>query len=626
MEALLQELLSAARRNGEGWIRQQLSTAGEAATTGPVVEAAVGSGRRPARRSRPPERLSPEVGRRRSGRERSQPAGPQEQARSETGRGQRTGAGAEARPRAAPGSDVITARQRAETGTSRGRGRAGRTGRSARESGVTRGELRVEAQDASGRGTPTQQDRFTEPPLELNASGDFPDEEEDPLEGTSAGPVTASQEPVAGGRTGRRDTRPDRTATSGVRRRSRSPRRRTRGGGSPASPTWARVDRSRDRSRYGRGRSPARREAVRRRLDVSRGREEVDRDRGRGEEARPVREEGAGTVQQPAGEVAGGAPCVNVAVPGEREAMVSGLRALLASLENPGRGTSVAAAWTTPGLTPAVGGPQVAAASLETPASNGGEVVRVPESALRRPCLCSVGPLGIHLTGELREKIGKREFIEIFSLLPLEHVLEVKEDEKEKGKKEEEERKKRWRKLPKTFINWSRAFRILASVICEKTPDQGASLFCYYDEISSAYGTYGGMAWWRYDEGFRQRLAVRPEMRWDDRDMSIWLEMMTPLRGGHSFRGPGQTPGGGVPGGSGPALRKGVCFQFNDGQCKFGASCKYKHECSGCGGVHPFAKCFKKGKQGSRSGDVGSSGADAGEGRKDGPMVRGLRQ
>ena len=40
--------------------------------------------------------------------------------------------------------------------------------------------------------------------------------------------------------------------------------------------------------------------------------------------------------------------------------------------------------------------------------------------------------------------------------------------------------------------------------------------------------------------------------------------------------------------------RKGCCFAFNEQQCRWNASCKYRHEYSFCAGAHPVAKCFKK--------------------------------
>ncbi|XP_053575681.1 uncharacterized protein LOC128664914 [Bombina bombina] len=266
-------------------------------------------------------------------------------------------------------------------------------------------------------------------------------------------------------------------------------------------------------------------------------------------------------------------------------------------------------------------GPIVGSSGLVSRQGEGAEL-RVADTAMSRSCLCSIGPLGMHLTSEVKEKIYKREFIEFFSLLPLEQSFEIPEDsKKDVAKKEEEERKKRYRKLPKTFSNWSQAFLIYANVFASKFPDQGAALFCYLDEVSSAQRTYGGMAWWSYDEQFRQRLSVKPEMRWDDRDMGLWLKIMTPLRSSQSFR---SGAGGASIGGSPATVRKGCCFAYNEKFCKWGAACKFKHECSGCGGAHSYAKCFRKGKP-SGVGDASDKGGDPGETRRDGALARPVR-
>ncbi|KAM4663489.1 proton channel OTOP3-like [Discoglossus pictus] len=52
------------------------------------------------------------------------------------------------------------------------------------------------------------------------------------------------------------------------------------------------------------------------------------------------------------------------------------------------------------------------------------------------------------------------------------------------------------------------AFSIMAYVIGEKFPEQCSSLFAYLEKMRSAYRTYGGMAWWKYDEHFRNCMGA----------------------------------------------------------------------------------------------------------------------
>ncbi|CAH2277376.1 collagen alpha-1(II) chain-like isoform X1, partial [Pelobates cultripes] len=216
----------------------------------------------------------------------------------------------------------------------------------------------------------------------------------------------------------------------------------------------------------------------------------------------------------------------------------------------------------------------------------------VPDAARQHAYVSFAGPLGVHLKQEVKEKIWKGDFCEIFSLLPLEDFIDLKEDDKKDEKKEEEEKKKRYRKIPKSFGNWLRAFCVLASVLGEKSPGLCSSLFCYLDGIWEAYRTYGGLAWWRYDEQFRQRLAANPGMRWDQMDLPLWMKLMMAQKA-QPFQ---PTAGAKGQSASSAAMQKGFCWLFNEGQCKWGNACRFKHECSGCGGAHGLNRCFKKGK------------------------------
>ncbi|XP_073466578.1 NACHT, LRR and PYD domains-containing protein 3-like [Aquarana catesbeiana] len=104
-------------------------------------------------------------------------------------------------------------------------------------------------------------------------------------------------------------------------------------------------------------------------------------------------------------------------------------------------------------------------------------------------------------SGEVREKIWKGDYVETFSLLPLEkfNLDKVKPDE---SKKEEEE-KLSYRLIPRTFPNWLQAFNILATVIGEKASENCSALFCYLDFISEAQRVYGGL-----ERPLRRRIGV----------------------------------------------------------------------------------------------------------------------
>ncbi|KAM3921520.1 uncharacterized protein RB166_010915 [Leptodactylus fuscus] len=294
-----------------------------------------------------------------------------------------------------------------------------------------------------------------------------------------------------------------------------------------------------------------------------------------------------------------------------------GLFPAVVAAEGGGSGLAGAGAGVAQGVIEVVAEANAGVVAPESGLAVGKEDVRMADLAKGEVYVCFEGPLGVHLKQEVREKIWKGEYVEIFSLLPLEkfNLDRVKPDE---CKKEEEERR-RYRLIPRTFSNWLQAFCILASVVGEKAPDNCSGLFYYLDSIGEAYRVYGGNAWLRYDEHFRQRKAVRPSLRWDHKDISSWMKLMAATKGGggQSFRDGfgGSGSASGRPAGAG----KGCCWQYNEGHCKFGGDCRFKHECSGCRGTHPLTRCFKKGK--GRGGDIDKRG-DSGEGGKDGGFSR----
>lgn len=85
----------------------------------------------------------------------------------------------------------------------------------------------------------------------------------------------------------------------------------------------------------------------------------------------------------------------------------------------------------------------------------------------------------------------------------------------------------------------------------EKHPQFCSGLFRHQEAIIEAYRHIGGTAWYHYDESFRQKLSVYPGVKWWQKDVGLWLNLMIPQK---SFlaKNTGQT-----------LFRKGVCFSFN---------------------------------------------------------------
>lgn len=190
---------------------------------------------------------------------------------------------------------------------------------------------------------------------------------------------------------------------------------------------------------------------------------------------------------------------------------------------------------------------------------------------------CRVSPLGAHVSEEVRQKIWDNAYVDIWSLITVDQSTVDKE--RRMGDRPMD-RKPR---VAKTIGNWLQAFAVLGCVLGQKHPERCSELFVYLDIIYNAYRSHGGSAWWRYDEEFRRRLALQPGVGWGSKATDVWLRIMTALRApAPPFPGGANGSHGG--GGSVAVKRPGTCWLFNEGHCRFYGLCKFKHECSTCGG------------------------------------------
>ncbi|KAJ1197583.1 hypothetical protein NDU88_001440 [Pleurodeles waltl] len=194
--------------------------------------------------------------------------------------------------------------------------------------------------------------------------------------------------------------------------------------------------------------------------------------------------------------------------------------------------------------------------------------------------------LGPHISSELRAKIHKGTFVDIFELTVVKPADEESKDIKDCSHK--------WKKpkVDETIINWIKGFTIYQSILLEKFPELGPQTAYYLNKIVGVHEEFGGTSWKDYDKAFRLKKASNPSMCWDQTDVNAWLHCMM-LRKPEAnvqslFRGP-----------TASGDRKGACWAFNKRACsRPQGSCKFKHNCSFCGtaGHHEF-KCFKKSKE-----------------------------
>ncbi|KAJ1136482.1 hypothetical protein NDU88_002898 [Pleurodeles waltl] len=226
------------------------------------------------------------------------------------------------------------------------------------------------------------------------------------------------------------------------------------------------------------------------------------------------------------------------------------------------------------------------------------------------PLLSGRSSLAWRVPLEARERIWKREFIDIFSLLTFakegaDITVPSKEIDKHKWKRKV--------KPEESIDNWLEAFAMLSTVIMEKFPEQGPALCKYNRVIYEEYTRNGGTGWLNYDREFRQKMEQAPEMAWDCREIELWVQYMgngsrpassdsvfakhkqaRPFYFKQQFRPPfrGKPPQRGR-GASQYRFNNNSCRLYNNGACSWGAGCKFTHNCSKCAGWHPAANCNK---------------------------------
>lgn len=107
---------------------------------------------------------------------------------------------------------------------------------------------------------------------------------------------------------------------------------------------------------------------------------------------------------------------------------------------------------------------------LDEPNLHVSEFSMVPKSCFREAMACEMSPLGFHLSANVKSKIWRGDYIDVFSLLPSVDDRSLK-GETDKSADE------RCRLVPCTFNNWLQAFCIYASVMGERHPELCAGCF-----------------------------------------------------------------------------------------------------------------------------------------------------
>ncbi|KAJ1166543.1 hypothetical protein NDU88_006943 [Pleurodeles waltl] len=180
------------------------------------------------------------------------------------------------------------------------------------------------------------------------------------------------------------------------------------------------------------------------------------------------------------------------------------------------------------------------------------------DTLLSRP-----GKLAAHVAPEIKEKIWKGEFVDIFSLVRARR-REVEPKEKDSKASSFSDKKQ---KIEENIMNWLFGFNVFMSVMLEKKPETGIAMICYANKILKAHHVYGGNAWLEYDRDFRWAKVEDPAIGWDQTEVNVWLECVNnKLPSKQPFRAQYAND------------KKGSCWAFNRKICsRPSGTCKFRH-------------------------------------------------
>ncbi|KAJ1185733.1 hypothetical protein NDU88_002520 [Pleurodeles waltl] len=156
-----------------------------------------------------------------------------------------------------------------------------------------------------------------------------------------------------------------------------------------------------------------------------------------------------------------------------------------------------------------------------------------PYIVARAPGLASLIPLAV------KERIWRREFIDIFTLLEIQvEGLDLTTVDK----KEEDRRERNRVRKERNFDNWLDAFRIMACIIVEKFPHCAKDLWLYESKIHEAHRQFSREAWLDYGKGFRLKMQAHPDMEWDEEDVAGYMHKMMVAREARNWAHKGEQP------------------------------------------------------------------------------------
>ena len=154
-----------------------------------------------------------------------------------------------------------------------------------------------------------------------------------------------------------------------------------------------------------------------------------------------------------------------------------------------------------------------------------------------------------------------------------------------------------------SFSKWEQAFGIFMNVYTQEFPNWSSELIQYNHINFTEASTYSWDNVYTYDKEFRLHMSRYPNRSWAAILQQAWtIYLKDRLRNdGHNFHGSGGMPSN--------KRKKDACKRFNKGLCTAGLSCKYDHQCLGCGKFgHGAHICRRKSNNGGGGNNVQAGG------------------
>ena len=155
-------------------------------------------------------------------------------------------------------------------------------------------------------------------------------------------------------------------------------------------------------------------------------------------------------------------------------------------------------------------------------------------------------------------------------------------------------RKRTVKEVP-DLSGWSTCFSLFQVAWARSNPEMWVPLTAYREIIFKLAKRHQWSHVARYDRRFRQEAAGKEEVKWDEENLSLLLDIVhaNPPAKSEFKQGTGAS---GTPLRKAEQRRRGACFKFNrgEGKCSFGMHCRFAHVCSTCGGEHAMVQCNKQ--------------------------------